>query len=92
MAWQLVESLKQNRPSVVHLVRFPTLAINHAVLLFDVHVTTLEIHFSAYDPNCPEMPTVLTYDRAQRRFRFPANHYFAGGRVDVYEIYHTWNY
>ena len=34
-AEELVADLKQNRPPVVHVVRFPQLTINHAVLLFD---------------------------------------------------------
>jgi hypothetical protein len=88
----LVNSLKQNRPPVVHLVRFPQLSINHAVVLFDVAETETEIRFAAYDPNKPEKPTTLTYDRARRTFNLPANDYFIGGRVDVYEIYRSWCY
>lgn len=92
MAKQLAESLRHNRPPVVHLVRFPSLAINHAALLFDAQETGTEIRFSTYDPNQPDQPACLTYNRAQRRFLYPANDYFVGGRVDVYEIYHGWNY
>ncbi len=87
MARQLVIALAQNRPPVVHVVRFPKLSINHAVLLFDVRETEREIIFSTYDPNDPAKPTTLTYDRTSRTFGFPRNHYFAGGRVDAYEIY-----
>ncbi|PYI79727.1 MAG: hypothetical protein DME26_22915 [Verrucomicrobia bacterium] len=92
MAEQLVNSLKRNRPSVVHLARFPSLSINHAVVLFAATETGCEIHFAIYDPNDPEKPATLTYDRTARTFYFPANFYFAGGRVDVYEIYHAVNY
>ena len=88
----LVKSLKQNRPPVVHLVRFPQLSINHAVVLFDVTETETEIRFAAYDPNKPEKPATLTYDRARRTFSFPPNDYFIGGRVDVYEVYRGWCY
>ncbi len=91
-AQALVKSLKQNRPPVVHLVRFPQLSINHAVVLFDVTETGTEIRFAAYDPNKPEKPALLTYDRARRTFNFPANDYFIGGRVDVYEVYRGWCY
>ncbi len=91
-ARRLTAALQQNRPPVVHLVRFPRLSINHAVVVFDARETEREIQFAAYDPNSPDRPTHLTYDRQQRRFHFPANPYFAGGRVDVYEIYRKWNY
>jgi hypothetical protein len=92
LARQLAESLRHNRAPVVHIVRFPALTINHALLLFDVKETQLEIRFDAYDPNHPERPTYLAYDRAANTFYFPRNNYFAGGRVDVYEVYSKWNY
>ena len=46
------------------------------------------IRFAAYDPNAPDAPATLSYDRATRTFTLPHNTYFRGGRVDVYEIYH----
>ncbi|MEO8425689.1 MAG: hypothetical protein ABI651_01120 [Verrucomicrobiota bacterium] len=92
VARQLVEDLKDNRPPIVHIVCFPSLSINHAILLFDFCETDGEITFAAYDPNAPEQPTVLNYDRASRSFNFPRNAYFHGGRVDIYEVYHAWNY
>ena len=51
-----------------------------------------EIQFTTYDPNYPSEPIPLVYDRGTQRFKFPRNSYFKGGRVDVYEIYHAWNY
>jgi hypothetical protein len=86
-AQELLEAVRRNRPPVVHLVRFPSLSINHAVLLFDATESSGEIRFTTYDPNAPDKPTVLTYDRSRRMFSFPTNFYFPGGRVDVYEIY-----
>ncbi|MBI3877007.1 MAG: hypothetical protein HY300_13810 [Verrucomicrobia bacterium] len=87
MANQLVPDLKQNRPPVVHVVRFPSLAINHAVVIFDAQESEREVQFAVYDPNDPRQPATLTFDRASRTFSLPRNDYFAGGRVDVYEIY-----
>jgi len=83
----LVDSIHANRAPVVHVVRFPSLKINHAVLLFATKEGDLTVEFSAYDPNAPDRPATLTYDRATRTFRLPTNFYFPGGRVDVYEIY-----
>jgi len=87
MAHQLLASLQAGRFPLVHLVRFPQLSINHAVLLFGAVENDKEIRFSVYDPNEVSKPTMLTYSKDSRRFNFPANVYFAGGRVDVYEIY-----
>ena len=91
-AERLMKEIKHNTPPVVHLARFPSLTINHAVVLFDVRETADRIEFEAYDPNSPEQPATLTYDRARRSFSFPTNAYFPGGRVDVYEIYCNWCY
>ncbi len=92
MSEQLLADLKENRPPVVHLVRFPQLTINHAVVLFDATESEKEIRFTAYDPNNPKVPVPLTYNRASRTFEFPANDYYPGGRVDVYEVYRDWRY
>lgn len=89
---RLVDDLKDNRPPVVHVVRFPQLTINHAILLFAAKETDKDIVFSVYDPNKPEGPVTLTYDRATRTFNFPGNDYWPGGRVDVYEVYWKWDY
>ena len=72
--------------------RFPQLTINHSVLLFAAKETDKEILFSVYDPNKPDSPKTLTYDRASRTFNFPGNDYWPGGRVDIYEIYRSWDY
>lgn len=89
---QLVSDLGKNQPLVVHLVRFPQLTINHAVVVFDRVEDEHEIRFAIYDPNNPEKPGTLIYNRTTRTFSLPANSYFPGGRVDVYEIYTGWLY
>ena len=83
----LAAEIKRHRAPVVHLVRFPSLSINHAVVLFGAAGNEKEILFAAYDPNSPDKPATLTYDRTARVFSFPTNFYFPGGRVNVYEIY-----
>lgn len=84
--------VRMGGPSVVHVVRFPQLTINHTLLLFAVEEAADTVAFRAYDPNIPEQEIVLTYDRAARAFTLPPLHYFAGGRLDVYEIYRGWIY
>lgn len=72
---------------IIHIVRFPQLTINHALLIFDVEKTSEGYDFQIYDPNLPEAPSVLTFNRAEGTFTLPRNIYWAGGRVDVYETY-----
>ena len=92
MAAQLTASLHRNRPPIVHVADFPHLHINHAIVLFGVRESDTEIVFDVYDPNDAAAPATLRFDRQKRRFYFPACSYFQGGQVDVYEIYHAWNY
>jgi hypothetical protein len=85
-------ALEENRPPIVHVVRFPSLAINHALVVFDISETADEIRFAVYDPYDPVKPSQLTFQRKERQFYFPPNDYFGGGKVDAYEIYCSWNY
>jgi hypothetical protein len=79
-----------NSEAIVHLVRFPQLTINHGITLFGRADSEAMIRFDAYDPNVPERRTELSYERSRRRFVFPPNHYWAGGQVDVIEIFRGW--
>jgi hypothetical protein len=72
---------------IIHLVDFPGLKINHAVLVTSGRAEGDWIFFEAYDPNNPEHPARLRFDRNERRFMFERNSYFAGGAVDVYEVF-----
>jgi hypothetical protein len=92
MARQLVTHLRNNRPALVHVLRFPQLSINHALLVFQAEETPSEVDFTVYDPNNPAHPGSLIFDRATRTFRLPPSNYFFGGPVNVYEIYWRWNY
>jgi hypothetical protein len=92
MADQIRAELQLNPPVVVHVLRFPQLSINHAVVIFGASQKEQEIAFQVYDPNDSAQPSVITYDRATRTFLMPSNDYFPGGRVDVYEVYHKWDY
>lgn len=92
VAQQLADAFRLRWAPIVHLVRFPQLTINHGIVLMDHVPSAADIQFDAYDPNVPDRPARLTYDRAARTFLFPRNHYWAGGRVDVLEVYCGWLY
>ena len=72
---------------VIHITNFPTHTINHAILLFDVEETEKGLSFFAYDPNNPSRPAKLVYNNVNKSFEFEQNQYFAGGKVNVYEVY-----
>jgi len=89
-AKKLSAEIRRSGSTIVHLVRFPSLTINHGMVLFDAAETPTGVCFQAYDPNDPAKPTQLLFERAERTFLLPANRYWAGGRVDVIQIYRGW--
>ena len=94
-AWvapRLATAIRGGGAPIVHLVRFPQLTINHGIVLYDVAEVESGFRFTAYDPNLPEEPSFLDYDAAKRTFFFAPKCYWAGGRVDVFQIYHNWLY
>ena len=89
-AENLFAAIQCNFTPVIHLVKFPALTINHGMILFDAAETKSGVEFSAYDPNNPEKPVRLKFDRAATMFSLPANSYWAGGGLNVIEIYRGW--
>lgn len=89
-AEQLQQTIASAGTTVVHLVRFPSLTINHGVMLFGSRTVDGGIEFDVYDPNDPRKPTRLTYHAATRTFRFPANAYWSGRELNVIELYRNW--
>jgi hypothetical protein len=87
MAGQLAQRVRQGLAPTVHLFRFPHVTINHGIVLFGLSESEGEIQLEAYDPNLPAQPVKLIYDRARRAFNFPATGYWAGGKVNVVEIF-----
>lgn len=73
---------------IVHIVLFPRISINHGIMLFDAIDSKDQVEFRGYDPNITDRPVSLFFDKSSRSFNFPANHYWAGGFVNVYEIYY----
>jgi hypothetical protein len=86
-AEKLLARVRVGETAILHILRFPQLTINHAVLLYGAEENEAGVTFTIYDPNRPDSPGVLKYDRASRTFELPANFYFRGGRVDVYEVF-----
>ncbi len=89
-ATTLLDRIKDNFSPIVHLVTFPALTINHGMILFDAAETKDGIEFAAYDPNLPEKPAALIFHRAAKQFSLPANSYWAGGNLNVIEIFRNW--
>ena len=91
-AQQILKETQANDNALIHVVRFPQLSINHAMLVYHAQDAGKEIRFSAYDPNNPREPATITFNKQESTFYFPRNCYFIGGRVNVYEVFRGWLY
>jgi hypothetical protein len=86
-ARELVEDARRGHLPLVHVVNYPAIDINHTVLIFDYEESPLQIRFELYDPNNADNSGYLVFDRASATFSYNRTDYFAGGSVQVYEIY-----
>jgi hypothetical protein len=89
-ARELLEAVAHDGAPIIHLLRFPSLAINHGMVVIDGARTESGATFRAYDPNEPERPARLTYDRQRRTFSMAPNRYWRGGDLNVFEIFRRW--
>ena len=92
MAEKLKRSLQNRGVALVHLFRFPHITINHGITLYDFTESPEKIEFTAYDPNIPEHPVKLVYEKSRRVFTFAPNIYWGGGVLSVMEIYCAFPY
>ena len=92
MAEKLKRSLQKRGVSLVHLFRFPHITINHGITLYGFTESAEKIEFTAYDPNIPEHPVLLVYEKQRRVFTFAPNIYWGGGVLSVMEIYCAFPY
>lgn len=87
MVEKLKRSLAKRGITLVHLFRFPRITINHGIVLYRFIETGEQIEFTAYDPNIPEHPVTLVYEKKRRVFTFAPSIYWGGGVLSVMEIF-----
>jgi hypothetical protein len=84
---KLKRSLAKRGLTLVHLFRFPRITMNHGIALYRFVESADTIEFTGYDPNIPEHPVTLIYEKKRRVFTFAPNIYWGGGIVSVTEIF-----
>jgi hypothetical protein len=92
MAEKLKRSLPNRSLTLTHLFRFPRITINHGIALYRLTESEQTMEFEAYDPNIPEHPVKLVYERERRVFTFAPSRYWGGGALSVVEIFCGWPY
>ncbi len=79
--------LQNDVPTIVWLYNFPSLKINHVVVIFKGAREGDHFHYTVYDPNYSDAPKKLEFDAGSRVFSYQPTFYFKGGQVTARAIY-----
>jgi hypothetical protein len=85
----VVRALAHGYPTILWVANFPSLSINHSLLVYDFRTGRDKPIFQVYDPNDTEEPKELAYDIKRRTFSFQHTFYFGGGDVQARAIYRS---
>jgi hypothetical protein len=84
---EIYAGLQKQQPSIVWLYLFPSLKINHVVVIFAARRDHDLYRYQVYDPNYSNGPKELKFDAATRTFSYQPTFYFKGGLVTARAIY-----
>jgi hypothetical protein len=84
---EIYRDLRQNYPTIVWLYKFPSLKINHVVVIFAGRREGKVYRYTVYDPNYADAPKRLTFDAVTRTFSYQPTFFFTGGEVTARAIY-----
>lgn len=86
----LERALARGEFFVAYLSDYPTLHINHSVLVYGHKGRPLKdgtVRYLTYDPNHPDGPRELKWSPKKRAFDFEKDEEFVGGFTRVYQVY-----
>jgi hypothetical protein len=84
---EIYRDLQSNYPTLVWLYNFPSLNMNHVVVVYAGEHDGAKYHYRVYDPNYTSGPKKLEYDTATRTFSYQSTFYFKGGTVQARAVY-----
>jgi hypothetical protein len=84
---EIFQDLQMNYPTIVWLYNFPSLDINHVLVIISGRHTGDRFHYKVYDPNYATGPRNLDFDVPSKTFTYQPTFYFKGGAVEARAIY-----
>jgi hypothetical protein len=87
---EIFHDLQMNTPTILWVYRFPSLKMNHVVVVYSGTHDGSGYHYHVYDPNYRDRFSHLDYDPKTRTFRYEPVYFFKGGPVTVRSIYRGW--
>ncbi len=84
---EIFHDLQMNTPTILWVYRFPSLKMNHVVVVYSGIRDATGYHYHVYDPNYRDRFSHFDYDPKTRTFSFQPVYFFKGGPVTVRSIY-----
>ena len=89
VAREALVELGEGRTVQLLLTNFPTWELNHTVVAYGYRLdATGDVVFTVYDPNDPETPGRVTFDRTERRFEASRLHDTDTGPIRAFRMYY----
>lgn len=84
---EIFHDLRENYPTIIWAYRFPSLKLNHVLVIYKGTRDADGYHYLVVDPNYDDRTMHLDYDDKTRSFSYQPSYYFKGGYVNVRAIY-----
>ena len=84
---EIFNDLQKKYPTIVWLYNFPSLNMNHAVIVFAGRHDGHRYIYRVYDPNYADASKTLRYEADSRTFFYQPTFYFKGGSVSARAVY-----
>jgi hypothetical protein len=86
---EMYHDLQENYPTIIWAYRFPSLKLNHVLVVLHGTRDATGYHYLLYDPNYNDRETHLDYDDKTRSFSYQPTYFFKGGYVNVRAMYRS---
>jgi len=90
VADEIMDELATGRLVQLLVTNLPKVELNHTVVAFEYRVTATGVEFGVWDPNEPDAPGVITFDRGQRHFYATRMFDTEPGPIRAFRMYYAW--
>jgi hypothetical protein len=84
---EIYHDLQMNTPTILWVYRFPSLKMDHVVVVYQGTKDAAGYHYRVYDPNYRDRYSNFDFDPKTRTFSYQTVYFFKGGPVTVRSIY-----
>lgn len=90
VAEEVMRELAAGRLVQLLVTNWPKPELNHTVVTYEYRATPAAVEFLVWDPNEPEAPGLITFDRGRRRFVATRMFDTEVGVIRVFRMYYSW--